>query len=51
MTGTHIAMTGATGFVGGAALELALARGWTVSALTRRRQSDMPGVQIGRAHV
>ena len=45
MTGTHIAMTGATGFVGGAALELALARGWTVSALTRRRQSDMPGVR------
>ena len=34
----RIALTGATGFLGGAVLEEALARGMVVDALTRRAQ-------------
>lgn len=37
-------MTGATGFVGRATLEAALAAGWHVRALTRRPQDDREGV-------
>lgn len=39
-----LSMTGATGFVGGATLEKALAAGWQVRALTRRAQAARPGV-------
>lgn len=43
MTGI-LAMTGATGFVGGAALRDAVAAGWHVRALTRRPQPERVGV-------
>jgi uncharacterized protein YbjT (DUF2867 family) len=39
-----LALTGATGFVGGRLLELALADGHEVRALTRRHQSERQGV-------
>ncbi|SKB69970.1 SDR family oxidoreductase [Sphingopyxis flava] len=39
-----LAMTGATGFVGGATLNQALAAGWHVRALTRRPQPEREGV-------
>lgn len=39
-----LAMTGATGFVGGATMRLALAQGWHVRALTRRPQAERDGV-------
>ncbi|WP_260582184.1 NAD(P)H-binding protein [Sphingopyxis sp. PET50] len=44
MTIPTLAMTGATGFVGGATLQLAVAQGWHVRALTRRPQPDREGV-------
>jgi uncharacterized protein YbjT (DUF2867 family) len=44
MTAKILAMTGATGFVGRATLELALAAGWQVRALTRRPQPARPEV-------
>lgn len=44
MTQAVLAMTGATGFVGRATLEVALAAGWHVRALTRRLQDDREGV-------
>ena len=40
----RIALTGATGFLGGAVLEEALARGLVVDALTRRDQPRRDGV-------
>lgn len=40
----RVAMTGTTGFVGGATLELALSKGLTVNALTRRPQLPRHGV-------
>ncbi len=43
MTAT-LAMTGATGFVGGAAMRQAIAAGWHVRALARRPQPDRDGV-------
>ena len=42
---TLIALTGATGFVGQAVLERALAEGFTVLALTRRDQAPRKGVR------
>ena len=39
-----LAMTGATGFVGGATLRQAVAAGWHVRALTRRPQPEQGGV-------
>lgn len=39
-----LAMTGATGFVGGATLKQAVAAGWHVRALTRRPQPEREGV-------
>jgi len=39
-----LAMTGATGFVGGATMRQAIAAGWHVRALTRRPQPDQDGV-------
>ncbi len=39
-----LAMTGATGFVGGATLRLAVEQGWHVRALTRRPQAEREGV-------
>lgn len=39
-----VALTGATGFVGGAALERLLEAGWQVRALTRREQPTRSGV-------
>lgn len=39
-----LAMTGATGFVGGATLRQAVDAGWHVRALTRRAQPDRDGV-------
>lgn len=39
-----LALTGATGFVGSAALDQALAAGWHVRALTRRPQAARDGV-------
>lgn len=39
-----LAMTGATGFVGGATLRRAVAAGWHVRALTRRPQAEQGGV-------
>lgn len=39
-----LAMTGATGFVGGATLRQAVAAGWHVRALTRRAQDGREGV-------
>lgn len=40
-----LALTGATGFVGGHALDAALARGWRVRALARREQPARDGVE------
>ncbi|MCU0947889.1 MAG: NAD(P)H-binding protein [Porphyrobacter sp.] len=40
-----IALSGATGFVGSHTLEAALAAGYQVRALTRRKQPDVDGVQ------
>ena len=39
-----LAMTGATGFVGGATMRDAVAAGWHVRALTRRPQPERKGV-------
>src|SRR3546814_13779292 len=39
-----LAMTGATGFVGGAAMRHAIEAGWHVRALTRRPQPEQGGV-------
>ena len=39
-----LAMTGATGFVGKAALRQAVEAGWHVRALTRRPQDEREGV-------
>lgn len=44
MTAPVLAMTGATGFVGKAALRQAVAAGWHVRALTRRPQEARDGV-------
>ncbi len=44
MTQPVLAMTGATGFVGGAAMRDAIAAGWHVRALTRRPQAERDGV-------
>lgn len=44
MTAPVLAMTGATGFVGGATLRRAVAAGWHVRALTRRPQAARDGV-------
>ncbi len=44
MTQPVLAMTGATGFVGGATMRDAVAAGWHVRALTRRPQSERDGV-------
>ena len=44
MTSKILAITGGTGFVGGKLIDLALARGHTVRALTRRAQPDRAGV-------
>lgn len=41
----RIALTGATGFVGGALLPLAIAAGHDIAALTRRAQPARPGVR------
>jgi len=46
-----IAVTGATGFVGGALLEEASARGHEVRALARREQGEVPGVEWVRGHL
>jgi len=44
VTAPTLAMTGATGFVGGATLRQAVAQGWHVRALTRRPQPEREGV-------
>jgi uncharacterized protein YbjT (DUF2867 family) len=44
VAGLNLAITGATGFVGGRLLELALAEGHRVRALTRRPQPERDGV-------
>lgn len=44
VAGLNLAITGATGFVGGRLLELALAEGHQVRALTRRPQPERGGV-------
>lgn len=44
VAGLNLAITGATGFVGGRLLELALAKGHRVRALTRRLQQERDGV-------
>lgn len=44
MTPSTLALTGGTGFVGGAVMRLALATGWQIRALTRRPQPAMAGV-------
>ena len=44
VAGLNLAITGATGFVGGRLLELALANGHRVRALTRRPQAPRDGV-------
>ncbi len=44
MTHRTLAMTGATGFVGGATLRQAIEAGWHVRALTRRPQPEREGV-------
>ena len=44
VAGLNLAITGATGFVGGRLLELALAEGHRVRALTRRLQQPRDGV-------
>src|SRR3546814_8802950 len=40
-----LAMTGATGFVGGATMRQAVEAGWHVRALTRRPQPEREGVK------
>lgn len=45
VAGLNLAITGATGFVGGRLLELALAKGHRVRALTRRPQPRREGVE------
>jgi uncharacterized protein YbjT (DUF2867 family) len=45
MKGFRIAMTGATGFVGAETLDRALRAGFSVNALTRRKQSSKRGVK------
>ncbi len=40
-----VAITGATGFVGGRMLDLMVREGYRARALTRRRQDDRPGVE------
>jgi len=42
---SRIAVTGATGFVGGHLLDALVEAGWSVRALTRRPQPDRPGVE------
>lgn len=44
MTIPVLAMTGATGFVGGATMRQAVEAGWQVRALTRRPQAERDGV-------
>jgi uncharacterized protein YbjT (DUF2867 family) len=44
VTRPTLAMTGATGFVGGATMRDAVAAGWRVRALTRRPQPERDGV-------
>lgn len=44
-TGGVVALTGATGFVGGAALTKLQEAGWQVRALTRRNQQSQSGVE------
>ncbi len=44
MTQGILAMTGATGFVGATLVDLAIAAGWRVRALTRRPQPARPGM-------
>ncbi|MGV3730020.1 MAG: SDR family oxidoreductase [Sphingopyxis sp.] len=44
MTHRTLAMTGATGFVGGATLRQAVEAGWHIRALTRRPQPERDGV-------
>ena len=44
MTTPTLAMTGATGFVGGATMRRAVEQGWHVRALTRRPQREREGV-------
>ena len=44
MTSRVLAMTGATGFVGGATMRDAVAAGWHIRALTRRPQPEREGV-------
>ena len=44
MTTRVLAMTGATGFVGGATMRDAVAAGWHIRALTRRPQPEREGV-------
>ena len=44
MTQAVLAMTGATGFVGGATMRQAIDAGWHVRALTRRPQPEQAGV-------
>ena len=44
MTAPVLAMTGATGFVGGATMRQAIAAGWHVRAVTRRPQPGREGV-------
>ena len=43
-----VAITGATGFVGGRMLDLVVRKGYDARALTRRKQDDRPGVEWGR---
>mgnify|MGYP003658008054 FL=1 len=43
-SGKTIAITGATGFVGGRMLDLAVRDGYAIRALTRRKQDGRPGV-------
>lgn len=40
-----VAITGATGFVGGRMIDLMVREGYDARALTRRRQDDRPGVE------
>ncbi len=44
MTEKTLAITGGTGFVGAMLIRFAVAEGWHVRALTRRKQPDTPGV-------
>ena len=45
-----VALTGATGFVGGATLDRLLEAGWHVRALTRSEQPKRAGVTGSTAH-